>query len=507
LKDAVSDLVPGVDYEVKDGGIDWLPFPKCPSTQHFRHTWVLVRRAGPKVPVFFGAPVPRHSPGEHQRAAAIVMAYFHIWTSRKDDADEHVKSAGSLREANETWQEAVQKWVDSNILCGESKQYVGNFLSVHRMRPRDDDEDDCNSQDIVSDEELEISKSSLAEALISRIGGKDQEGEEEKDDESGPSHYQNSAAAMAMNEEIWAAQLENSEATIPSFIEPQALNDVFTSAKQSQKREHMYQNASKKETRDPTLRELLSATGQDVQDWLEKKKNEKNEDGEPVVHEEQFLVLQRVAQRVMIELRQAANGDLNFGDPLCWLVHGGPGTGKSHVIKQIKKLFTDVLHWKMGVEYQVVALQAVMADLLGGDTIHHACGIPVMKKGMAGESQAQRQMDVAKRVLQWRWLIIDEISMVSAKLFAEVDVKLRSTVRQVGTQKLGGDMVDRPFGGLNVLCCGDFWRLDPPMEDFLPVFQPSTYKPRANTRQHQLSPMGKLSFGVGPRKVFKAFLN
>jgi hypothetical protein len=148
-----------------------------------------------------------------------------------------------------------------------------------------------------------------------------------------------------------------------------------------------------------------------------------------------------------------------------------------------------------------------MADLLGGDTIHHACGIPVMKKGVAGESQAQRQMDVAKRVLQFRWLVIDEISMVSAKLFAEIDVKLRSTVRQVGTQKLGGDMVDRPFGGLNVLCCGDFWQLDPPMEDFLPVFQPSTYKPRANTRQHQLSPMGKLSFGVGPRKVFKAFLN
>eukprot|EP00973_Karenia_brevis_P009411 1271748-Karenia_brevis.AAC.1 len=92
----------------------------------------------------------------------------------------------------------------------------------------------------------------------------------------------------------------------------------------------------------------------------------------------------------------------------------------------------------MGVEYQVVALQAVMADLLGGDTIHHACGIPVMRKGGLGDdTQAQQQLAVAKRVLQWRWLIIDEISMVSAKLFAEIDVKLRSTVRQIGTQKLG----------------------------------------------------------------------
>ena len=65
-------------------------------------------------------------------------------------------------------------------------------------------------------------------------------------------------------------------------------------------------------------------------------------------------------------------------------------------------------------------------------------------------------MDVAKRVLQWRWLIIDEISMVSAKLLAEVDPKLRSTVRQLGTQKRDEDNQDRPFGGLNILLCGDF---------------------------------------------------
>ena len=83
-------------------------------------------------------------------------------------------------------------------------------------------------------------------------------------------------------------------------------------------------------------------------------------------------------------------------------------------------------------------------------------------------SQAnKKQIEVAKRVLQWRWLIIDEISMVSAKLLAEVDVRLRAAVRQVGTQKCGSDMIDRPLGGLNVLRCGDFWQLDPPEGGFL----------------------------------------
>ncbi len=38
-----------------------------------------------------------------------------------------------------------------------------------------------------------------------------------------------------------------------------------------------------------------------------------------------------------------------------------------------------------------------------------------------------------------RWLIIDEISMVSAKLLAELDVRLRKVVREIGTAELGED--------------------------------------------------------------------
>ena len=81
------------------------------------------------------------------------------------------------------------------------------------------------------------------------------------------------------------------------------------------------------------------------------------------------------------------------------------------------------------------ALQAVMAALLGGDTIHHALGIPCFGRKKAGV-ETQNNMDVAKRVLQWRWLIIDEISMVSAKLLATVDMKLRGVIRVLGAEKM-----------------------------------------------------------------------
>ena len=74
-RNAIADMYPGVDYVVRLPGKDenWLPYPDLPSTQHFRHTWVLVRRKRPVAPSFSGAPIPRHRPGEGERAARITM--------------------------------------------------------------------------------------------------------------------------------------------------------------------------------------------------------------------------------------------------------------------------------------------------------------------------------------------------------------------------------------------------------------------------------------------------
>ena len=116
------------------------------------------------------------------------------------------------------------------------------------------------------------------------------------------------------------------------------------------------------------------------------------------------------------------------------MLHGGLGTGKSHVITLLRELFGE-LGWQQGVHYQVVVLQAVMAQLISGDTIHHACGIKAFKKGAEYDDGTDSQQIIAKRVLQWRWLIIDEISMVSAKLLAELDMKLRGVVRDLAPPK------------------------------------------------------------------------
>ena len=94
-------------------------------------------------------------------------------------------------------------------------------------------------------------------------------------------------------------------------------------------------------------------------------------------------------------------------------------------------------------------------------------GIQVCKNEDWGNDEFQKQAEVAKRTMQWGWLIIDDISMVSTQLLAEIDCKLRSVVRDVVATKTASDKHASSFGGLNVLLVGDFWQLEPPQRGCL----------------------------------------
>ena len=284
------------------------------------------------------------------------------------------------------------------------------------------------------------------------------------------SHYKNSESAMKLANTVWGSvdSANAAKAKQPCFKLPAtSVDKALAAATASQRREKSLAASLEAHEKFAKFSALTSATADDVRTWLRQLKVKRDKKGRLIANPMQFEAVHMVAQRVIKELEAADDVEPDLGDPLRWCVHGGPGTGKSHVIKLVKEMFTDVLQWNIGVEFQIVALQAVMADLLGGDTIHHACGIPVCKREECHGDDAQKQMEVAKRVLQWRWLIIDEISMVSAKLLADVDMKMRQVVRVIGTNKKDGACIDRPFGGLNVICCGDFWQLDPPDGGFL----------------------------------------
>ena len=69
--------------------------------------------------------------------------------------------------------------------------------------------------------------------------------------------------------------------------------------------------------------------------------------------------------RVIEEMKAFNRSDYRkLSEPLRWCMHGGPGTGKSHALKILKEeLFEGLLQWDMSEQFQIVAYQAVIADI------------------------------------------------------------------------------------------------------------------------------------------------
>ena len=60
--------------------------------------------------------------------------------------------------------------------------------------------------------------------------------------------------------------------------------------------------------------------------------------GKPLLNRKQYEVVDIVAKRILREMHAVTKQRFDqIGEPLRWSMHGGPGTGKSHVIKVLKE--------------------------------------------------------------------------------------------------------------------------------------------------------------------------
>jgi hypothetical protein len=123
-----------------------------------------------------------------------------------------------------------------------------------------------------------------------------------------------------------------------------------------------------------------------------------------------------------------------------------------------------LLGWTPGIDFQIAAFQAVNADNIDGDTLHHALGLTPFgtKRRTGNKSENSKKVAASQRIAQWRWLIIDEISMVSVNFLAELDMHLRQIMSDVSLMKKDIHRIDLAFGGINIILVGDFHQLDPP---------------------------------------------
>lgn len=125
---------------------------------------------------------------------------------------------------------------------------------------------------------------------------------------------------------------------------------------------------------------------------------------------------------------------------------GPAGSGKTHVLRTYIAWLRD-----RGIETAVTASTGIAASHLGGVTIHSWSGIGARDHLSAYDIDRIEQTErLVKRFRATKVLIIDEVSMLSAKTLEMIDTSIRA-----GTQR------NEPFGGLRVVLCGDFFQLPP----------------------------------------------
>lgn len=136
------------------------------------------------------------------------------------------------------------------------------------------------------------------------------------------------------------------------------------------------------------------------------------------------------------------------------LVLGQSGTGKSYLVKEIARALA---HDRKTVS--ITATTGIASLNVGGQTVHSWSGIAdgrFTNEDLVFRLNTDENFKKYKNnILTTSCLIIDEISMLSMKLFDQIEYICRKILKN-----------DIVFGGMQVIAVGDFFQL-PPVPDFL----------------------------------------
>jgi len=125
---------------------------------------------------------------------------------------------------------------------------------------------------------------------------------------------------------------------------------------------------------------------------------------------------------------------------------GAAGSGKTFLLNQYIAYLK-----KIDVNVAVTASTGIAATHLNGRTIHSWCGMGINQSLNDAQMKNLKENEyLTLRIMYAKVLIIDEVSMLSAKV-----LDLVNNILLAFRQDL------RPFGGVQVILCGDFFQLPP----------------------------------------------
>lgn len=139
------------------------------------------------------------------------------------------------------------------------------------------------------------------------------------------------------------------------------------------------------------------------------------------------------------------------------LVTGQAGVGKTYLLNQLR----DELD-KNGVNYELAASTGIAAINIEGTTVHRMFGLGIASSIDDYKQRLNNKIihfpmvrKAHQRIQQAEVIIIDEISMISAKTF--------ELLHHVCREAMGSN---DPFGGKQIILFGDFLQLPPINDDF-----------------------------------------
>lgn len=162
-----------------------------------------------------------------------------------------------------------------------------------------------------------------------------------------------------------------------------------------------------------------------------------------VIHE--ISIVYRLNTEQELALRLAGK---TLSEQLFFIVCGEAGTGKSKCLEAMSGLFRA-----LGEGHSIVAsgTTGVSSARLRCRTIHSLCGWRTQKSDM--EDENSRGIERLRKLLpkSLKLLLIDEISMLDAKMIWKIDQVFRKVFKRAHVM----------FGGISVCFSGDFFQLPP----------------------------------------------
>ena len=127
-------------------------------------------------------------------------------------------------------------------------------------------------------------------------------------------------------------------------------------------------------------------------------------------------------------------------------ITGPAGSGKTHVVNQYIAYLRE-----HGVPVGITASTGIAATHMGGMTIHSWSGIGVKDDLTEHDLESiSEKAQLRKRMQETKVLIIDEVSMLHHFRLDLIDQVLKHVRKS-----------EKPFGGVQVVLCGDFFQLPP----------------------------------------------